>query len=461
MVAIPHEFIQRMTTLLGDEAQRLFAVLEQEPWAGLRVNTTKIQPHELQQLLDWQIDPVAWCPNGFVVANEVQAGKHAYHAAGLYYLQEPSAMAVSEVVQPQAGELVLDLAAAPGGKSTHLIALAHNDCTLVANDIEYGRTKALASNLERWGAKRAIITNDEPQRLAQRWGAIFDRVLLDAPCSGEGMFRKSEAALQMWSPDIVHGCAMRQRHAIMAAAQLVKVGGYLVYSTCTFAPEENEQVIADFVRQHPEFELRPIMLNGVDHGRADWTSPVMPELAHTARLWTHNVRGEGHFVALMQRTSGMNAPRKAFHLPPASKATQKLWRDFVAVSLPHDPAANALIIEHNGNLYAVPPDAPACDHVRLIRAGLWLGSVERHRFEPSHGLALACIATDVRRMNHVSFSANDDQLDRYLQGHPLPSNGANGWLLVCVDGYPIGWGRRAQNIIKNAYPKGLRRPLRS
>ncbi len=464
-MTLPEAFIQRMRSFLGEEADALFAALDQPALVGLRVNTLKIQPSGFiqEQERNWPIlskwEPIPWCPSGFVVHGKVELGKHPFHAAGLYYLQEPSAMAVAEAVAPRAGELVLDLAASPGGKSTHLTSLIQDGGLLVANEIESSRTRSLASNLERWGARRTLICNETPQRLAERWGAIFDRVLVDAPCSGEGMFRKTPSSRKEWSEKIVQGCSIRQQKLIDSAADLVKPGGFLMYSTCTFAPEENEQVIAQFLAHHPDFEVKPITLPGLSSGQPDWLSESAQqnELTQCARLWPHRVPGEGHFLALLQRAECEPPRLRSHNLKEVPKRIRQLWQTFVAESLTTDSAQEALLVEFADQLYAIPPNVPALDKLKMIRAGLWLGTVHRDRFEPSHSLALALRAEDV----HISldFAPSDDRLKRYLQGQTLNDSGEQGWLLVTVSGFPIGWGRRVKGVVKNAYPKGLRWPV--
>lgn len=453
---LPIAFVERMRALLGDDADAFFAALSQPSMTGLRVNTLKLTPAQFANLVPWVCESVPWCSSGLRLLDAVQPGKYPYHVAGLYYLQEPSAMAVAEALAPQPCELVLDLAAAPGGKATHLAALMGNQGVLVANEIERSRTRSLAQNLERWGAHRTIITNETPQRLAEQWGALFDRVLVDAPCSGEGMFRKSPIAIDEWSVDAVQGCAVRQQHLLETAARLVRVGGHLVYSTCTFAPEENEQIIVQFLSQHDDFVLQQIHLPGVASGRSDWlpVELVRSDLEYTARLWPHQVYGEGHFVALLQRTTGSDARLKKVSLQSASRHIRALWHTFTAATLSTDPAEDSMLVAFDKQLYAIPTDAPPLNTLRVVRAGLWLGTLHRDRIEPSHSLALALQSNDV--LNCCDFTPDDERLRHYLQGHPLQEPGEPGWILMTVSGFPIGWGRRAQGIIKNAYPKGLR-----
>lgn len=462
---LPATFADRMRALLDAEAEALFAALAQEPLVGLRVNTLKLSVDEFRVHSPWPLEPIPWCPSGFILPGDAQPGRHPYHAAGLFYVQEPAAMAVAEALAPRPGERLLDLAAAPGGKATHLVALTEDRGLLVANEMEASRVRALLSNTERWGAWHGVITNNDPRRLAERWAGLFDRVLLDAPCSGEGMFRKSQAALDHWSEDNIHGCALRQGQILADAARLVRPGGYLAYSTCTFAPEENEQVMARFLNAHPDFELRPVDLPGVSRGRSDWVSgsAITADLTHTARIWPHLARGEGHFIALLQRGDGPVAQRRTVSVKPIDRRVQAMWAAFAAATFGADPAFGRLLVSQNDALYAIPDDAPALDGLRASRVGVRLGTLRGKIFEPAHSLALAICRADVAgaaALGHVvNLTNHDPRLQRYLQGHPLAAPGVPGWTLVTVDGFALGWGRRSGDTLKNAYPKGLRRPL--
>jgi 16S rRNA C967 or C1407 C5-methylase (RsmB/RsmF family) len=312
----PPEFLSRMRALLpADEFVDFAAAFDRPPRVGLRVNTLKISAVDFTKIAPFPLAPVGeWEPAGFIVADDSRPGRHSYHDAGLYYLQEPSAMVPAALLAPRPGELVLDLAAAPGGKATHLAALMAEPAPaersplrrmldasglLVANDVHAGRARLLADNLARWGAFNVLVTSDEPERLAAAFGPIFDRMLLDAPCSGEGMFRRGEAV--EWSAAIVAACARRQRSVLAAAPGLVRPGGRLLYSTCTFAPEENEAVIGAFLAAENNFALaEPRRFAGFERGRPEWvgeTGETDGQLARTVRLWPHNFPGEGHFSA--------------------------------------------------------------------------------------------------------------------------------------------------------------------
>jgi NOL1/NOP2/sun family putative RNA methylase len=453
-----------MKQLLGDEAEGLLASLQQEAVPGLRVNTLKVSPDEFSNLWRAELNaaphPVPWCPSGFSLAPKTSAGKHPYHAAGLYYLQEPSATAVAEALGPQQGELILDLAAAPGGKTTHIAALTGNQSLIVANEISQGRTKALIENLGRVGAAQSVITNEEVSKLARQWGALFDRVLLDAPCSGEGMFRKSAEALEMWSEQTVLGCAKRQTSLLGEAAGLVKAGGYLVYSTCTFAPEENEHVIAKFLGAHHEFEVCALDLPNTSYGRPEWLPENLytSEVSKTLRLFPHQVLGEGHFVAKLQKTSGESTDVKTAEFYPISKETEKTWLEFCQATFRERPFADKDLTMFGEKLFAVPERVPHLRGLKALRTGVYLGDFQgnrqKARFEPSHSLALAVTRNEVGE--GLDLAPDDARLLRYLRGHELEDSGEDGWLLITVSGFPLGWGRRSKNIIKNAYPKGLR-----
>ncbi len=456
MSVLPLAFVQRMQALLGEETEAFLACFQTPAFRGLRSNPLKVSAQALAHQVPWQLTPVPWCTTGCCLPEGVAAGKYPFHAAGLYYLQEPSAMAVAELVAPEPGELVLDLAAAPGGKSTHLAALASDQAMLVANEIEAKRVAALASNLERWGAHRVAITRDKPTHLVAHWGAIFDRVLVDAPCSGEGMFRKNPSSMDQWSVQGIQGCAQRQQRLLADAAELVRPGGRLVYSTCTFAPEENEGVIANFLRERPDFQLAPLALPGSAPGRPDWVAAArrIPELTRTIRLWPHRVAGEGHFVAVLIRESGEASPRPFGAYPRVPRRIRERWAEFVHAHLQRDPAAGLELAVFGKQVYAIPAEIPPLEGLSCQRVGLWLGTLHQDRLEPSHALALSLCLTDAGQF--LDLSVEDPRCLAYLQGQTLREPGEDGWLLIGVAGHPLAWGRRAKGIIKNALPKGLR-----
>ena len=479
-VGLPPLFLEEMGALLGAAYPDFLATCTQPPTMGLRVNTLKISPQRLQASIPFDLNPIPWCSSGFQIRPEPDAerwspGRHPYHAAGLYYLQEPSAMAVAELLDPQPGERVLDLCAAPGGKTTHLAALMKGHGLLLANEIHPTRVWELAENLERWGVRNAVITNETPARLAGCLEGFFDKILVDAPCSGEGMFRRSEAARRDWSPTLVASCAVRQTTILELAVRMLKPGGSLAYSTCTFNPHENEQVIRRLLDDFPDFEIvAPPVLPGTSPGWPAWTgSPEdCPELAKAVRIWPHQAPGEGHFAALLRKNPAGSSGRK-FAAPSAdtrrkaavpSQASQSYQefcqRNLMAELISPEFDQNRLRIE-GSYLYRLPEELPDMSRLRVIHPGWWLGSFRAGkrdselRFTPSHALAMGLNPSQALRS--LDLEQKNPQTRAYLHGEMLPWDEEDGWVLVMVDGYPVGWGRATGGRLKNYYPRGLRR----
>jgi NOL1/NOP2/sun family putative RNA methylase len=455
---LPPAFLARMQRLLGEAYPAFLACYDQPGRAGLRVNTLKLSPGRFASLSPFPLEPLPWCPSGFLVPPEARPGRHPYHAAGLYYLQEPSAMTAAAALDPQPGERVLDLAASPGGKSTHLAALMEDSGLLVANEIRTKRVPALASNLERWGARRALVVNETPNRLADRLPGFFDRVLVDAPCSGEGMFRRDQAARLEWDAVHIPAYAARQSLILEIAARLVRPGGLLVYSTCTFAPEENEGVVAALLERQPDFALEPLpeSLAGRAPARPDWAGTEHPgPWDGAARIWPHLHPGEGHFLARLRRRDGeAPAERPGPRLPRPPRPALEDWHRFAAETLPGLELDDLDIVLLGGRLYALPPGTPDLAGLRVSVPGWQLGEARKGRFEPAHALALAVHREDCARI--LDLAAGSPELAAYLRGETLPSAGEAGWTLAAVDGFPLGWGRRVQGVLKNRYPAGLR-----
>ncbi len=373
-------------------------------------------------------------------------------------------MAAVEILAPQPGETILDLAAAPGGKATHLAAALGDQGFLVANEIHPRRVWTLAENLERWGAANAAITNATAERLAERLPAFFDRVLVDAPCSGEALFRRNPDARQEWSPEAVLACAHRQEDLLSTAAHLVKPGGSLLYATCTFNVTENEAVITRFLHTHMEFTLNsPPDLPGLAPGRNDWSTGEQtapdPELAleKTRRIWPHLADGEGHFFALLQKQLDEEASHP---LPINSFANRTLPKD---LEMHYEQFSKSTLTDYNppghahlqgSYLYFIREGCPALDGIRTIHPGLWVGVFKKNRFEPSHALGMALKPAQVQRTCRLESS--DPRLIKFLRGETFQEPGDAGWLLVCADEFPIGWGKRVGNLVKSHFPRGLR-----
>lgn len=462
---LPADFRARIIDLLGDEAEEMLQALI-TPATGLRVNTLRATPDGYAQTSPFPLEPLTWPAEGFTVTDPAaRPGTHPHHAAGVYYLQDPGAMVVGALPVLARGARVLDLAAAPGGKSTHIGARMAGEGVLVANDVNIGRARELAGNLERCGV-RAVVTSASAEILAQRWPGWFDLVLLDAPCSGESMFHKSEAARADWSTEAVAGCARRQEDLLHEALRLTRPGGLILYSTCTFSPDENEQVIARILAEAGTVRPEPLPpVPGAVAGRPDWVrSGVARGIEHSIRLWPHRVAGAGHFVAALR----VDGPAPAEERPsrpvstPGGKpldepdgAARRAFEAFLGSAAPSLDLSGGVVRRRGDDLFLVPEEVPPLEGFRTLWPGWWLGTVKPGRFEPSHALAMG-MATGVATLS-LSFSADSDEVGAFLRGETLRVAGPDGWLRVEVDGYPLGWGKRSRGIIKNHYPRGLRR----
>ena len=430
---LPELFLERMKTQLGEEYGEFLKSLERPRAVALRMNPLK---GDKKPPLPFVRQPVAWEPKGYYYDPEARPGLHVYHDAGVYYLQEASAMAPVALLDPKPGERVCDLCAAPGGKTTQIAGRMLGEGLLLCNEINPKRARILSQNIERMGVSNALVLNEHPANLAERFPGFFDRVLVDAPCSGEGMFRKEEAAVTDWSPETVEMCAQRQREILNSAARMVKPGGRLVYSTCTFAPQEDEGAVEAFLADHEEFSAEAV--------DAPWFEAGKPGFY---RMWPHKLLGEGHFAAVLRKKAEGEAEEPLFlkedKMPPE-------WQKFakeLGISL---PAGKALLFGQN--LFLVPEEMPDLHKLKVMRPGLELGTVKKGRFEPSHALALWLKECS----SQISFPADSKEIRDYLHGEVLPGS-IKGWCLIKADGYSIGWGKGDGQQIKNHYPKGLRR----
>jgi 16S rRNA C967 or C1407 C5-methylase (RsmB/RsmF family)/NOL1/NOP2/fmu family ribosome biogenesis protein len=448
---LPEAFVARMRELLGPEAPAFLDGYRRPAQRAVRANPLKLDPADLPGLLGIDPDPVPWCPEAFFLPPGARVGDTLAHAAGLCYVQEPSALAVGAALDVRPGQRVLDLAASPGGKATLVAGRLGGRGVVVANEVQRGRVQALADNLDRWGSGRTMLAGDTVARLAERLPGAFDRVLLDAPCSGEGLFRRNPAAAAQWRPGHVRGSAERQRALLADAALLVRPGGVLVYSTCTFAPEENEQQVAGFLATHPDWRLLEIPGHqGFAPGRPDWSPDGPPDLARTVRLWPHHLRGEGHFVAKLGRPGEPGRPRRGLSSGPGrAGAVADAWRRFAADALDGDPGAVTVVGER---AYRVADEGLARAGVRLVRPGLLLGRARPGRFEPAHALAMLGGTPVARRVRRLG----EDEAAAWVRGEALGHHGPGGWTVVTWNGWPLGWGRAAGGSLKNHYPKGLR-----
>jgi NOL1/NOP2/sun family putative RNA methylase len=459
-----------MSRFLGDEYSAFAESLKCDPVHGLRVNMLKISAEEFLKITPFNLgEKVAWCDSAFTLTpspppdgegrKHREPGKHPFHQAGLYYLQDPSAMSAAEMLDPKPGERVLDLAASPGGKTTHIASLMKGRGLLVANEIKTKRLNHLVVNVERWGASNVVVTNETPERLADHFGAYFDRVLVDAPCSGEGMFRKDMGARLDWSEEMVAGCAVRQTNILRVAAHLVRPGGHLLYSTCTFAPEEDEAVVARFLQEHHDFHVEILpQLPGFMTGKPEWMEEKaginlqVTELRGAVRLFPHRLSGEGHFACLLQREDGpADETTSPWHPVRIPNPEWKIWRAFNEETLEVDYPSERLRMQGD-RLYYVPEDPPNLKGLRVTIPGIWLGNFKKERFEPAHPLAVSLLPGQAK--NVITLSADSREMAAYTRGESLPAEGQPGWAIITVDGWPIGWGKRVQGVVKNHFPRG-------
>lgn len=460
---LPIEFENKMKAFLGNGWDDFLYSYDNNRFQALRFNTLKVQSPEermrILKVLGISSDKrVSWANEAYYFDENVRPGKHPYHEMGLYYIQEPSAMSAAALLAPKPGMRVLDLCAAPGGKSTQLATYLGDSGLLVSNEINTQRSRILSQNIERMGIKNAIVTNEDSFVLASHFPGFFNAIQVDAPCSGEGMFRKLPEAIEQWSMENVEICAARQKEILDNAAVMLKPGGTIVYSTCTFSKEENEDVIEYFLEKHPDFTLEEM-----------------------ERFWPHKVDGEGHFVAKLVRRGSINefveADRKTKKIknnknrknetkPALTKENMKLLSEFLDETISEDMAAwikNSRLVMFGEQLYRLPDMEVDIKGLKVQRAGLHIGEFKKQRFEPSHSLALALKLSEAK--NVVKLTCDNPQTIGFFNGQSVmlsdeqAAECKKGWALVCVDGYPAGWGKVNGTQVKNHYPKGLRNKI--
>lgn len=420
---------------------------------GLRVNTLKISVEDFLRISPFALEPIPWTKDGFYYKEGENPGRHPYYHAGLYYIQEPSAMLPGAVMDAQPGECVLDLCAAPGGKTVQMAAAMKGQGLLLANDISADRVKALVKNIELCGIRNAVVTNETPEKLARNFKGFFDRILVDAPCSGEGMFRKDEDAARSWENFKCEKCAGMQRDILDHVDKMLKPGGYMVYSTCTFSPEEDEAMIAEFMDKQGNYEICPIpKVAGIADGRPEWANGN-PELAKTARLWPHRMRGEGHFVALLRKkTAAADTPNRSSFANPKDMKLDSFYA-FVRENL--NIEIEGVFDMKGSNLYCLPHQLPDMSGLKVAKFGWYLGEFIKDKFEPSHSMVIALAQRDLK--NVMDLGKDDRMVLSYLKGETLMIEGKKGYTAICVDGYTLGWAKQTGDMLKNMYPKGWRK----
>ncbi|HKM00133.1 MAG TPA: RsmB/NOP family class I SAM-dependent RNA methyltransferase [Mobilitalea sp.] len=492
---LPILFEDRMRRLLGEEYEEYLQCYSKPHFGGLRVNTLKISTKEFERICPFSIKRIPWVANGYYYNTKEQPARHPYYHAGLYYIQEPSAMTPASLLPIEKGDKVLDICAAPGGKSTELGAKLMGEGLLVTNDISNSRAKALLKNVELFGIRNALILSEAPNKLTEYFPEYFDKILIDAPCSGEGMFRKSPSIMKNWEQYGVDYYNKLQKEIILFAAKMLKPGGTMLYSTCTFSPEENEGTISYLMEQCPEFhvinafpeasvrEEFSLSYEGFDCGKPEWLQRISEppsfsaskaseialdparreELKNCIRLWPHKINGEGHFIALLHKEDNNASPVKSTWSLPSKQIDQisKETYDFLDdVRLIKGGQASDNNIEglhvHDNRVYKVPEGLPDLKGLRILRQGLLLGEMKKQRFEPAQALASALSTKEYDKV--INIPSSESEAIRYLKCEAIEIDNIyeDGWQLVCVDGFPLGWGKTAKGSFKNKYLPGWR-----
>ncbi|MDO4356122.1 MAG: RsmB/NOP family class I SAM-dependent RNA methyltransferase [Clostridia bacterium] len=450
MPTLPQPFLDEIRAQLGEEYPAFLASYDQPHVASLRLNPLRDGAEALAEAFIEA--PVPWEPFGRYVRPDARPGLSLAHFGGAYYMQEASAMLAAAALDVQPGMKVLDLCAAPGGKSGQLLRKLDGRGLLVSNEPDAARARMLAGNLERLGAVNAVVTNEYPQQLEAAFAGFFDAVQVDAPCSGEGMFRRDPNAIAEWNPGLPEFCRQRQLTILNSAAAMLRPGGQMVFSTCTFNRTENEGVVEAFLAAHPEFAPEDFSLPGIG-----------PSASGMLRAWPHRLRGEGHFVCRLRKAPGpanrpadrakKGRPRRAdARDATAREALNRLLRDALGGDMPDFLAAQRLCLQGD-RLFCQPDLLPSLDGIRSPKPGLALCRAGKNYVEPDHSLAMA-----LRPEQAGSVAALDDSAAwRYLAGEALPCE-AKGWTLVTWKHLPLGWGKASGGQLKNHLPKGLRRP---
>lgn len=474
MTGLPQAFCERMKKLLKEEYTAFVSCYEQERYYGLRYNPFKDSAKTFIEKMPFDLSKISWAKEGYYYQALQQPGKHVLHEIGSYYIQEPSAMAVVEILDPQPGERILDLCAAPGGKTTQIAGRMNASGILVSNEIIHERAKILSQNVERMGISNCVVCSESPERMAVLFPAFFDRILVDAPCSGEGMFRKDETARQEWSLSQVQMCADRQRGILEEAARMLKPGGVLVYSTCTFAPEENEGTISAFIHAHDDFIIEETPCDSAFlHGQPEWIPDPAVGIEYTMRLWPHKLKGEGHYIARLRRKgqpvelTGQEEEKVRFKGKKKGREKNRRERDddrklreaaevFLTEELGIAPAwmesHRGTIMRFAQQLYLVPEEMIPMAGMKILRPGLCLLADKKNRFEPAHALALSLGEEDTERVRELT----KEEAECYIHGESVSCKEEKGWILLIYSGYPVGFGKASGGQMKNHYPKGLR-----
>lgn len=458
---LPVEFCEEMKRILGDEYDGYLQSMGESRRFGLRVNTAKISVEEFLRISPFELIPIPYVDNGFFYDGDtVQPAKHPYYYAGLYYLQDPSAMTPASRLPIEEGDNVLDLCAAPGGKTTELAARLKGTGLLIANDISAKRARALLKNVELFGIENSFIIAEYAQKLGKYLEGFFDKILIDAPCSGEGMFRKDPAMIRAWEPGSPQMYADMQEDILRHALPMLKPGGMLLYSTCTFSPLEDEGTVEKILAMDSNMELIEMKgYEGFVQGKPELIGSTDESIRRCVRMFPHRLEGEGHFLALFRKKEDdgilLSPPTQS---PSGLKGEERsLWENF-AGKMKRQWDSHRMECK-NGMVYYMPAEFPKMRGLHFLRSGLFVGEIKKNRFEPSQSLAMALSCED---FNHcLMLSVEDERVIRYLKGETIvltaeESQQPDDWHLVCVEGYPLGWGKKTGQSLKNKYHKGWR-----
>lgn len=472
MTDLSPKFVEKMKGLLGEESEAFFKSYEENFSQGLRLNRTKVSPKEWEGLSPVSMEKIPWIENGYYFKDEdFQATRHPFYYAGLYYIQEPSAQTPANLLEVREGDRVLDLCAAPGGKSTELAAKLNGKGLLVSNDVSATRAKALVKNLGVFGIKNALITSETPENLSSVFPEYFNKILVDAPCSGEGMFRKQPSVMKNWEQYGTSYYNDLQKSILPQAYKMLAPDGLLLYSTCTFSPDENEGVIEFMLEHFSDLEVLPLTdkFEGFDRGRPEWIEGGREEIRGAIRIWPHKMRGEGHFVCLLhkklnpkieteERRIGFSSGIKPAKLLPEEKEFFKQW------GIPKDDYCRIEL--HKEKFYLIPEGLPDITGLRILRNGLYLGDRKKGRFEPSQPFAMSLRKEEVPYF--LNLRLHDTRVEKYLKcetieltsvekiDNKLDKVEKGGFILIGVEGFPLGFGKLSGHTVKNKYFSGWR-----
>ena len=453
---LPEKYTESMKALLGDEYDSYIESFSDKRLYGLRVNNLKISTEDFLKICPFKLEPIPWIENGFYYSEDDKPAKHPYYFAGLYYIQEPSAMTPANVLPIDEGDVVFDMCAAPGGKSTELAAKLNKTGLLVTNDISNSRAKALLKNVEVFGVPNLCVLNEDPVGIASRFSGFFDKVLIDAPCSGEGMFRKDNKLIKAWEKNGPEFYSQIQKNIILAGADMLKPGGKLLYSTCTFSKLEDEDSVIHLLTNRPDMHLVDIVSHeGFAKGFISSDEDLKDNMDKCVRIFPHKMSGEGHFVALLKKDNPDDVLHaKYVHTPLKQKLPDELTDFLKNTTMNID--TNYINIR-DSRVYSISKHMIDEKGLRIIRNGLLLGELKKNRFEPSQALAMALKKEQYN--NCIDLKLSDERVIKYLKGEIIDVDDfpdSKGWALVCVDGYPLGWGKSNGSQLKNKYLAGWR-----